>query len=139
MTVRFEDIFELTVAGVFGRGTPNEERIVLTVNETVNMAQFGLLLGIRLEEGTAAPIRDNFFWFGEGWVRRGDWIFVYTGPGGALSQELPGGSQKLYTLHWGRDKTILNHPDLVPILFRLDAVTIPAETPKIPITFEQKA
>ena len=49
------------IVDVLDRGKPNHERIALLVYEMVNMGQFGLLLGIRQQAGSAFPIRDNFF------------------------------------------------------------------------------
>ena len=126
------DITELRVEGIYDRGVPNKERVVLRVNTIINMGQFGLFLGVRQQQGAAFPIRDNFFWFGDGYVAAGDWIFVYTGPGEARTSELPGSTQKLYSLHWGRQNTILSSPEIVPFLFRMDAVDIPAETLLLP-------
>ena len=124
-------INELSVVDVYERGVPNAERIVIGVNEPVNMGQFGLLLGVRQQQGSAYPLRDNFFWFGDGYVRKGDWILVYTGPGESRTTELPGTSTKAYSLHWGREQTVLILQEIVPILFRLDAVNIPAQPPQI--------
>ena len=137
--MRVGDISELKVAGVFDRGVPNQERIVIHANQIVNMGQFGLILGIRQQGALAYPIRDNFYWFGDGYVNVGDWIFVYTGPGESLTSELPGGSGKLYSLHWGRNETILGLQEVVPILFRVDAVEIYTETLTLPSASEQKA
>lgn len=123
-----ESIFELRVVGVYDRGNPNQERIVIVANEVVNMGQFGLILGIRQQKGFAVPIRDNFYWFGDGYVFKGDWIFVYTGPGEARTAELPGATGKLYSLHWGRANTILTHPEIVPILLRVDGVDVHTDT-----------
>lgn len=131
------DITELRVVGIYERGVPNQERVVLRANTIINMGQFGLVLGIRQEQGRAFPIRDNFFWFGDGYVAAEDWIFVYTGPGEARTSEIPGATQKIYSLHWGRQITILGSPELVPILFRMDAVHIPAETLLLPSASEQ--
>ena len=133
------NISELRVAGVFDRGVANQERIVILANQIVNMGQFGLILGIRQQGAFAYPIRDNFYWFGDGYVNVGDWIFVYTGPGESRTSELPGGSSgKLYSLHWGRNETILGLPEVVPILFRVDAVEIFTETLTLPSASEQK-
>lgn len=121
------DIFEMSTYDVLDRGIPNQERIAIYINETLNLGKYGLMLGIRGPNNSARPIRDNFFWFGEGLVNRGDWIFVYTGPGEPTKSDLPNCTEKLYSLHWGREKTILNQPNIVPILFRMDAVQIPEE------------
>jgi hypothetical protein len=119
-------ITEFTVS-VFDRGVPNEERIVLLVNERLNLGQYGLMIGIRGPAGMAVPIKDNMLWFGDGIVNKGDWIFVYTCPGEPKATTLPNTQEHLYSIHWGRKETILHHHDLVPILFRVDAVIVPQE------------
>ena len=118
--------------GAVERGVPNQERIVIRANDIVNMGQFALLLGVRQQLATAAPIRDNFYWFGDGVVSRGDWIFVYTGPGEGRMNELPGTTEKLYTVHWGRTQTVLHSVEVVPVLIRIDAVQVPTEQHTLP-------
>lgn len=119
-----ETIAELVIVGVFERGVANEERIVLQANETINMGQYGMMLGVKGADGTAFPIRDNLYWFGDGFVYKGDWIFLYTGPGEPKTSNLPNSNDKIYTLHWGRETTILRDENIVPILFKVDAVNI---------------
>jgi len=125
-------ITELTIIGVFDRGIPNQERIVLLPNQDLNLGQYGLMIGVRGQASMAFPIRDNMLWFGDGLVNKGDWIFVYTGPGEAKTTMLPNNQERLYSIHWGRKETILHHPDLVPILFRVDAVYVPQEIANLP-------
>jgi len=119
------DILELRVSGVYDRGIPNQERVVLYANQTVNLGQYGLMVGVRAAGNSAFPVRDNLLWFGDGVVNKGDWIFIYTGPGVPRAITLPNTEERLYSIHWGRDKTIFQHPDVVPILFRVDAVHVP--------------
>src|SRR5687767_1786851 len=95
-------ITELSIVGVFDRGVPNNERIVLSANQDVNMGQYGLMLGIRGQPGWGTPIPDNLFWFGDGLASKNDLIFVYTGPGEPRASELPMLKAKAYVLHWGR-------------------------------------
>lgn len=127
-----DQIYELTIIGVFDRGVPDRERIILKVNDLIDIGQFGILLGIRQQAGVATPLKDNFFWFGDGLVDSGDWIFVYSGAGTVLTDELPGSKNKIYSLHWGRDKTIFNNAEVAPMLFRMDGVLIPVEVPALP-------
>lgn len=117
-------ITELSVVGVFSRGIPNEERIVLRANETLQMGQYGLMIGVRLGQGFVSPVRDNLLWFGDGVLNKGDWVFIYTGPGNARVTNLPNSQEKLYSIHWGRQVTFLANADLVPLLFRVDAVQV---------------
>ncbi len=131
-------VTEISVVGVFDRGIPNQERIVLHVNETVNLGQYGLMVGVRGGDGTAFPIRDNLFWFGDGFVNRDDWIFVYTGPGVPKATTLPNTQECLYSIHWGRTQTMLLDHDVVPILFRVDAVQVSQEaaSPSLQVTLK---
>jgi hypothetical protein len=126
-------ITELTVIGVYDRAVPNQERIVLHVNETVNLGQYGLMIGVRGWDGFAFPIRDNLLWFGDAMMNKGDWIFVYTGPGEAKMTGLPNTQERLYSIHWGRKYTILDTQDLVPILFKIEAAQVPYEITSLPI------
>ncbi len=125
-------INEIEMVGVFDRGVPNEERIVLRVVETSNLGCYGLMIGVRLADGSAFPIRDNLFWFGDAGMSVGDWLFVYTGPGQATVSELPNTQERLYSVHWGRRETILADPNIVPILFRTDAVVLPVRLAALP-------
>jgi len=118
------DIIELELRGVFDRGVPNLERIALYVKIPLNIGQFGLMIGVKGSDGSAYPLKDNLFWFGDGFVSAGDWVFVYTGAGKTQSSDLPGSASKLYTVHWGKSRTLFTSEELVPILFRVDAVSI---------------
>jgi len=120
-----DSITELAIVGVYDRGIPNQERIVIHAKEVANLGQYGLMIGVRAADGSAFPIRDNFLWFGDGLISKGDWVFIYTGPGEPRATTLPNTQERLYSVHWGRNETILHHPDLVPILFRVDAVQVP--------------
>ena len=80
----------------------------------------------------AVPIRDSLLWFGEGIVNKGDWLFVYTGPGGARVSTMPNSMEKIYAVHWGRNQTVLASPDILPILFRVDAVNVASDPINLP-------
>jgi len=127
-----DDLAELRISGVFDRGVPNSERIVVSVHDSVNMAQYGLLLGIRGDQQIATPISDNFYWFGEGLVQAGELIFVYTGPGNPVNSTLPGSNTKTYSVHWGRKETVLGNLEVVPVLIRIDAIDVYQNPPLIP-------
>jgi hypothetical protein len=119
-------IQELAIVDVFDRGVPNRECIAIAVNETLDLGQYGVMLGVRGPTGSAFPIRDNLFWFGDGIVNREDWLFLYTGVGNPRSHQIPNTQHHSYALHWGRKTTILSNEQIVPLLFRVDAVTVQA-------------
>ena len=126
------DIFELTILDVIDRNVPNKERIVLIANETINLGRYGIMIGVRGQENSAIPIKDNLLWFGDGIINKNEYLFIYTGPGESRIATLPNNLEKLYTIHWGRDKTIFYNTEFVPILFRIDAVRVPGSTRYLP-------
>lgn len=124
---------EITVIEVYDRGIPNKERILISINEKVNMGQYGLMLGVSSISKFAIPIRDNLLWFGDVELQEGDFVYVYTGSGEARVNEFPDG-KNLYTVHWGKPQTILARSEIVPILFRVDAVDVadlPSNVPQL--------
>jgi hypothetical protein len=128
------DLCELAIVGVFDRGIPNRERIVIVPQQQVNLGQYGLMLGLRASGNTAVPIRDNLLWFGDGFVDTSDMLFIYTGPGEPRATAIPNGRGRIISVHWGRGTVLFGDPNFVPILFRIDAVTIPAAEPAIALT-----
>lgn len=125
-------ITELSIVGVFSRGIANEERIVIRANEMIQIGQYGVMIGVRLGQMFASPVQDNLLWFGDGILNKGDWIFIYTGPGNARVTDLPNSQEKLYSIHWGRERTFLSSTDLVPVLFRVDAVQVAESMQSLP-------
>ncbi len=131
------DVTELAVVKIFDRAVPNKECIAISVNRAVNMGQYGLMVG-RHDAATnngSVPFFDNLFWFGDGVVNAGDWMFVYTGPGTPRSTTATNGVNKIYSLHWGKPQTVFANSMIVPILFRVDAANIlmpPSDQPQLP-------
>lgn len=125
------DIIELDTYSVFDRGLPNMERIAIYAKIPLNIGQYGLMIGIKADGGAAFPLKDHMFWFGDGYLNAGDWIFVYTGSGESRISNIPGGNAKIYSAYWGKPSTLFHAMELVPILFRVDAVYIPQENPQL--------
>jgi hypothetical protein len=125
-------IDELEIVGVYDHGVPNMERIAIMANTPIDLGNYGLMIGIRGDEGQAFPLRDNFLWFGNGWIQKGDWLFVYTASGEPRTMQLPNQKEKLYSIHWGKEKTVFQHKELMPILVRLDAIQIPFSLKTLP-------
>ena len=120
----FPPVTELTVLGVAEPGVPNRERIIIRPTEPVNLAQFGIILGFRNPNGMVTPWLDNFFWFGEITIEPPSWIVVYTGKGEYQQTIVPASNQIAHSMHWGRDRTVFDVPNIVPVLFRMDAILI---------------
>lgn len=109
---------------VLDRGMANKECIALRVNRSVNMGQFGLMIGRHSQDNSAVPYFDNLFWFGDAILEPGDWLYVYTGSGTANRIEADSGEYNIYYLYWGRPTTLFAESTLTPILFRVDAVDV---------------
>lgn len=124
------ELDELVLFGVLDRGIPNLERVVIHVRDHVDMASFILLQGTLSPGGGAIPTKDSMFWFGNGLLKRDDWIFVYTGSGLARTEKIEGGDADLVMLHWGRTQTMFHTPIVVPILARIDALKLGAPGPE---------
>lgn len=118
------DLQEIKIHPVADRGVPNQERIAIYVNETTNMGQYGIMVGYSAQDNSAIPYKDNLYWFGDGVVNAGDWILLYTGKGSSKTEDWESTGGKVYSVHWGRDTTIFAHSNIVPILFRVDAVDV---------------
>ncbi|MCI5160783.1 MAG: hypothetical protein D3917_01910 [Candidatus Electrothrix sp. AX5] len=118
------DIPEFDLYGVYERGIPNSERIVLKANQDVEMGSFGLLLGVKTINRVAQPINNRFFWFGEGIIKAGDWIHIYTSDGKNEKTTLANTDHPVYALYWGFETTVLTNELIVPILIRIDGVIV---------------
>lgn len=115
---------ELKFFGVFNSGVPNQERLVFQVTERVNLAQFGIFVCLRNANGTASPILDNLFWFGEMHVSPPTWIVVMTCPGVYESTFHPNTKEPMQVFFWGRKKTVFENSNIVPVVFQMSSVLI---------------
>lgn len=120
----FPDVKELSVVKIFDRGLPNKESIAISVEEDTNLGQYGILVGLYQGDGLATPFVDHLFWFGDGLVRKGDWLFVHTGPGSPSKTSTTDGNRTIFSIYWGKRQTIFANTNIVPVLFRLDAVNV---------------
>ena len=127
-------ITELEVIAIVERGVPNKESIAIKAKESVNLGQYGIMLGTYSHSNAAFPFQDILFWFGDGLVENGDWIFVNTGEGRATSSKTFDQQHNVYSLFWGKRTTVFANSHVVPILFRVDAVHVlspPTNLPQI--------
>ena len=128
------NIDALILAGVFDRGIPNKERIMIRVLKSTEMAQYGVLLGWNIE-GQGAPTQpynDNFYWFGDGVVQPNDTIFLYTGAGEPRKTTVEGTGTPAYVLHWGRPFTLFADSSIVPMVVCFGHMLIEKPAPNAP-------
>ena len=127
-------ITELKIITVLDRGIPNEECIAILSNERINIGQYGIMLGAYAEGNSAFPFRDHMFWFGDGFIDKDDWLFVYTGIGEPRRSKAKNEVNYIYTVFWGKSKTVFADTRIVPLLFRVDAVCVippPEDRPQL--------
>lgn len=112
------------VIGIYGRGTPNLERIVLVADEAINLANYALVVGMITEAGGLLPFRDRFFWFGDLMVDKSTWVYVYTGPGQFRYTSVSGTTTPAIVYHWGSRQTLLHQPGSTMALVSFGEVAI---------------
>jgi len=134
-------IEEIRFWGAYSRGIPNEERIVLqNVSELpINLAPYGLILGWKGGVAGATPFPDFYYWFGEIEIAPRGWFFLYTGKGTTRITTTINSSDPAIVSHWDKESVIFQNPMVVPILFRLGALTIEnyVEPPPQPTAIEE--
>ena len=109
----------IQLLGAFDRGVPNQERITFFVTEEANLASFLVIVGYQFHPGGAIPIDNGVFWFGNQNVDAGYTIFLYTGKGERRLTTVSGSNTPALVLHWGRDHTMFNDRNIVPMLLQL--------------------
>ncbi len=116
-------ITEIEFAGVFDRGVPNSERVVLKVLQTVRLAEYAVCLAAKTESSGVFPLTDQFFWFNdEALVEPPYSVYLYTGPGQTRRTHVQGTGTPAIVFHWGRNVTLLDNSRVEPVLFRIGAM-----------------
>jgi hypothetical protein len=106
----------LFIVSVYGAGQPNNERIVVRASESCNTKNYFMGLALRGDQDTCYPLNDNFFWFGNGQIIAGDWIFLYTGSGEPTANDLPNQPNRIYTVYWRRSTVLFSSSEVIPYL-----------------------
>jgi|ERR1035437_659135 hypothetical protein len=129
-------IFELGSVSVVDSSVKNQERIIFRPTEPINLSQIGIMIGWKNENGIIIPLNNSFFWFGEIEISPPCWIVIYTGKGTfqMLKHEQTG--HPIYVFYWGRDVTIFNLREIVPVVFKMGGVQIGGHL-QPPQTWEQ--
>lgn len=129
-------IHGLELRDVIDRGVPNLERIPLYATFDVTLGNYWLGLGLKQSQESIFPINDSLFWLGNGYLEKGDWLFVYSGTGIPTTHEMPNQSNKISTLHWNKGQTLFHSAEIYPYLIAGDIRFPPSfsqENPGLPI------
>jgi hypothetical protein len=125
--IQFRQIDELVLEGVYDRGVPNRERIVLRPTQRIRLAEYIVTLALKLPGGLVRPITDNMFWFTEEIsIEPPYWVFLYTGPGETRFTTLLNTKEPALVVHWGRQATVLSSESIDPVIFHLEGMLAPS-------------
>jgi len=120
------DIWSLKLFGVYERGVPNREHVILRTwdSSPVQLGYFFLAVGWRSPGGNGAtPLQDGLLWLGELEMRAGQWIYVYTGPGTQHVAKATTG-EDLHVIHWNRSTVVFGDANTVPLLMQASSVAV---------------
>lgn len=117
---------DIEIFGVYDRGIPNTERIVLKVNRLTSLKNYLLILGVThpAHPEVIWPINDQMMWLSDISMDVEGWIFIYTGKGTPSISIEVNTSQPLHNLFWNRDNVLLSDPLISPALIQIGAVEI---------------
>lgn len=125
--IQLRQIDELAFIGIYDRGVPNRERIVLRPTRRIALAEYIVALGLKAPGGLVRPLPNNLFWFSdEITIEPPYWIFLYTGPGERLFTTLQATKDPALVLHWGRATTLLQNPEIEPVVLQLGGILQPS-------------
>ncbi len=135
----FPPILQLTVLGLYDAGVPNSERIILRPTDTLNLAQYCIVLAHRPPQGESIIMLDNLFWFPNSDVSPPCWIVIMSGEGTNIIKTHETTGQPVHVFYWGRKATIFNAPGFIPIVVQVGAILVSGPViNKIPPSKPQK-
>ena len=116
----------LAIVSVEDRGVPNRERVLIRPMEPINLQEFIVALAVRAPEGMVNPLHDHVFWFPELVVSPPAWLVLHTGPGTPTQATMPDTGQPAHIFFWGKLTTVLNQPEITPVIFGLSSILVPS-------------
>lgn len=131
-------MFDLEMFGVYDKGVPNLERIVLRVNNTVDLTNYAMIVGFKGTDKSLYPAQDFFLWLGNTTVVGPAWVFIYTGTGKPTVTREKITGHPIHSIYWNRPNLIFSDPNVSPALVRLGETQIYSgenkriDTPTVP-------
>lgn len=122
--IRITDITDIELFGVYDRGVPGKERVVIKVLNDLNIGEYALVIGMQESSGAAVPLYDHFFWFGVGYLKASQWIHVYTGIGRPTSGKGEITKEDIFNVYWGKEKTVFDLKPIVPVLIKIGEIVV---------------
>lgn len=97
---------KIEIKSIADKGDPKKERLVLRVNQDVNIGYF-LVLCTGLSSGQVNTGIEHSYWFPDKDVRSGDLVVLYSKPGTDNEKALESGS-KAHFFYWGLSGPLWN-------------------------------
>ncbi len=111
---------KLRILGIFDRGKPNYERVMLAADQQANVAFYSILLSRYSSPTQINTGALSCFWFPSQDVAPGDVVCLFTAKGTPNSAPVDGDnpltSKKIHFFYAGFDHTILDDPQTCAVL-----------------------
>jgi hypothetical protein len=116
--------FDLELFGVYDAGIANRERIVLRVHRTVDLTQYGVMVGFKSGETRIYPARDLFLWLGNTTIQGPAWVFIFTGEGQPTVSQETHTNEPIHAIYWNRPNVFFSNPNVIPALVNFGEVQV---------------
>jgi hypothetical protein len=130
---------EIQLLGVADRGVPNKERVLARTLNVMHLGKYVLTAAVLQPDRTVNIIPNMLFIFHNFQLLKSSWVVIYTGKGNQEISRLPTSHEPAYVFHWGFDQVIFSRRDIVPALFRIEALNYEGSPGVLPLeTQDQK-
>jgi hypothetical protein len=105
----------LTISAIRDAGILNKERIVMRVNQDLDIGDFALLrTGYNNGTSEVTTRVYNALWFPNKMLKRGDFVVVYTKRGRSSQKEFD--DHLSHFFYWGENSSLWDKPDVAAVL-----------------------
>jgi len=108
----------ITIRGVRDNGTLSDERLVLVVEEDLDIGEYCVADTTYIKEGTVSNKLRHFYWFPDKSIKKGDLVVLYTKSGKYSYRENKDGT-KSHFFYWGLDNTVWNADGDCAVVFEI--------------------
>jgi hypothetical protein len=109
---------KLKIFGIIERGVWTQERLQLSVLADANLNYYAIFDTMYVGDGISSKPK-NVYWFTNYWVKAGDIVVLYTGPGVFSTNKRPDGGTNHF-FYWGRSATLWNNPSGCAVLLEVN-------------------
>lgn len=115
----FRRVTNLRIVGVFDRGEPNKERVVLKVRSMCNLGKYAVLV-TRSRGDEIVPGPSRYLWLPDRNAEPGSYVVVYTGPGELREGTMRNSGAPALVLHWQSNRVLFSDPEVIPAIIRIE-------------------